>query len=75
MTPAHKLNTFFQKLSLFLRDNKPDFIDKYTVTSVHVPGKGDKSKIKLMLYFDISNTKLKKLETAGLLAEELQNEA
>ncbi len=75
MTPASKLNYFFQKLSIFLQDNQPDFIEKYRVTSQHIPKKGDMSQIKITLYFDISNSRIKALETAGLLSEELQNEA
>lgn len=75
MTPAHKLNTFFQKLSVFLQDHQPDFIEKYRVTTQHIPKKGDMSQIKVTCYFDISNSRVKALETAGLLSEELQNEA
>jgi hypothetical protein len=75
MTPASKLNKYFQDLSIFLRDNKPDFVEKYTVNTQHLPGKGDNSKIKITMYFDISNKRIKALETAGLLSEELQNEA
>ncbi len=68
-TPATQLNNFIEKLAHYLQDNRPHFVKNYGVTCSNVPGEGDESTIRFVCNFTISNSELRKLETAGLIGE------
>lgn len=69
--PAIQLNGFIQKLAIWLKNNQPDFVEGYGVTVSHVPKEDDHSQIRFILNFDISNSKVRDLDGAGLISERL----
>ncbi len=72
-TPANELNRFIERLAIFINNNKPSYVDRHNVSvSTYNKGDGinsDTHVIRFTCNFELSASKLNKIEGAGLIEE------
>jgi hypothetical protein len=68
--PASQLTKYLERVAVYLRDNRPSFVDKYGVTVQTFKSGEDAHTIRLAINLTISEAKLKQLDVAGVIERE-----
>lgn len=72
--PATQLNTFIERLAIWLKNNQPAFVESYNVTASSQQSDADYdiSKLRFNITFNVSNSKIKELHMTDMIEQEME---
>jgi hypothetical protein len=68
--PATELNGFLERMAVWLRDNKPDFVTNYNVTMTTYEKRPGCNVIRMTTNFEMDNAEIVAIEAAKLVDSE-----